>query len=62
VLILVMRILVDRRFSYKRRYFVSLPAGVLFLLASAVWAWKRRHTGGGVSWKDRTYKPDTHVQ
>jgi chlorobactene glucosyltransferase len=62
VLILVMRILVDRRFSYKRRYFVSLPAGVLFLLASGVWAWKRRHTGGGVSWKDRTYKPDTRVQ
>jgi chlorobactene glucosyltransferase len=62
VLILVMRILVDRRFSYKRRYFVSLPAGVLFLLASGVWAWKRRHTGGGVSWKNRTYKPDTKVQ
>lgn len=62
VLILVMRVLVDRRFNYKRRYFVSLPAGVLFLLASGVWAWKRRHTGGGVSWKDRTYKPDTKVQ
>jgi chlorobactene glucosyltransferase len=62
VLILVMRILVDRRFSYKRRYFVSLPAGVLFLLASGVWAWKRRHTGGGVSWKNRTYKPGTKIQ
>jgi chlorobactene glucosyltransferase len=62
VLILMMRVLVDRRFSYKRRYSVSLPAGVLFLLASGVWAWKRRHTGGGVSWKDRTYKPDTKVQ
>ena len=62
VLILVMRVLVDRRFSYKRRYFVSLPAGILFLLVSGVWAWKRRHTGGGVSWKDRTYKPDTKVQ
>jgi len=62
VLILIMRVLVDRRFSYKRLYFVSLPAGILFLLASGVWAWKRRHTGGGVSWKDRTYKPDTKVQ
>jgi chlorobactene glucosyltransferase len=62
VLLLVMRILVDRRFNYKRRYFVSLPAGVLFLLASGVWAWKRRHTGGGVSWKDRTYKPGTKIQ
>jgi chlorobactene glucosyltransferase len=62
VLILVMRVLVDRRFSYKRLYSVSHPAGVLFLLASGVWAWKRRHTGGGVSWKDRTYKPDTKVQ
>jgi chlorobactene glucosyltransferase len=62
VLILIMRVLVDRRFSYKRRYFVSLPAGIIFLLASGVWAWKRRHTGSGVSWKDRTYKPDTKVQ
>jgi chlorobactene glucosyltransferase len=62
VLLLVMRVLVDRRFRYKRRYFISLPAGVLFLLASGVWAWKRRHTGNGVSWKDRTYKPDTKVQ
>lgn len=62
VLILIMRVLVDRRFSYKRLYSISLPAGMLFLLASGVWAWKRRHTGGGVSWKDRTYKPDTHVQ
>jgi chlorobactene glucosyltransferase len=62
VLILIMRVLVDRRFNYKRRYFVSLPAGIIFLLASGVWAWKRRHTGGGVSWKDRTYKPDTKVQ
>ena len=62
VLILIMRVLVDRRFSYKRLYFVSLPAGILFLLASGVWAWKRRHTGSGVSWKDRTYKPDTKVQ
>ena len=62
VLILIMRVLVDRRFSYKRLYFVSLPAGILFLLASGVWAWKRRHTGGGVSWKDRTYKPNTKVQ
>jgi chlorobactene glucosyltransferase len=62
VLILVMRVLVDRRFNYRRRYFVSLPAGVLFLLASGVWAWKKLHTGGGVSWKDRTYKPDTRIQ
>jgi len=62
VLILIMRVLVDRRFSYKRLYFVSLPAGIVFLLASGVWAWKRRHTGGGVSWKDRTYRPNTKVQ
>ena len=62
VLILIMRVLVDRRFRYKRLYFVSLPAGIVFLLASGVWAWKRRHTGGGVSWKDRTYRPDTKVQ
>jgi chlorobactene glucosyltransferase len=62
VLLLVMRVLVDRRFSYKRLYSISLPAGVLFLLASGLWAWKKRHTGGGVSWKDRTYKPDTKVQ
>jgi chlorobactene glucosyltransferase len=62
VLLLVMRVLVDRRFSYKRLYSISLPAGVLFLLASGVWAWKRHHTGGGVSWKGRTYKPSTRVQ
>ena len=62
VLLLVMRVLVDRRFSYKRLYSLLLPAGVMFLLASGLWAWKRRHTGGGVSWKDRTYKPDTKVQ
>jgi chlorobactene glucosyltransferase len=62
VLILIMRVLVDRRFSYKRLYSLSLPAGVMFLLASGLWAWKRRHTGSGVSWKDRTYKPDTRIQ
>jgi chlorobactene glucosyltransferase len=62
VLILVMRVLVDRRFSYRRLYSISHPAGVLFLLASAVWSWKRRFTGGGVSWKDRTYKPNSKVQ
>jgi chlorobactene glucosyltransferase len=62
VLLLVMRVLVDRRFSYKRLYSISLPAGVLFLVASGLWAWKKRHTGNGVSWKDRTYKPDTKVQ
>lgn len=61
VLLLVMRVLVDRRFSYKRLYSISLPAGVLFLVASGLWAWKKRHTGSGVSWKDRTYKPDTKV-
>jgi len=61
VLLLVMRVLVDRRFSYKRLYSISLPAGVLFLVASGLWAWKKRHTGSGVSWKDRTYKPDTRV-
>ncbi|MBN2099706.1 MAG: glycosyltransferase [Dehalococcoidia bacterium] len=62
VLILVMRVLVDRRFSYKRRYSISHPAGITFLLVSGVWAWKKRFTGKGVSWKDRTYKPDTRVQ
>ena len=62
VLILVMRVLVDRRFSYKRRYSISHPAGILFLLASGVWAWKKRFTGKGVSWKDRTYKPGTKIQ
>lgn len=62
VLLLVMRVLVDRRFSYKRLYSISLPAGVLFLLASGIWAWKRRHFGSGVSWKDRTYKPGTKIQ
>jgi chlorobactene glucosyltransferase len=62
VLILVMRVLVDRRFSYKRRYSISHPAGIIFLLASGVWAWKKRFTGKGVSWKDRTYKPGTKIQ
>jgi chlorobactene glucosyltransferase len=62
VLILVMRVLVDRRFSYKRRYSISHPAGIMFLLVSGVWAWKKRFTGKGVSWKDRTYKPGTKIQ
>jgi hypothetical protein len=34
----------------------------MFLLVSGVWAWKKRFTGKGVSWKDRTYKPGTKIQ
>ena len=55
VLILVMRILIDRRFSYPRRYFLSYPAGVFFLLMSGLWGSARYLTKRGVSWKDRTY-------
>lgn len=54
-LILVMRVLIDRRFSYPRRYFVSYPAGVFFLLLSGLWGSARYLTRRGVSWKDRTY-------
>lgn len=60
-LILLMRILIDRRFDYPRRYFVSYPLGVFFLLASGVWGSVRAITRRGVSWKDRTYTSDSKV-
>lgn len=61
VLVLVMRILIDRRFDYPRRYFVSYPLGVFFLLVSGVWGSVKALTGRGVSWKDRTYRPTSKV-
>ncbi len=60
-LVLLMRVLIDRRFDYPRRYFVSYPAGILFLLLSGLWGSARALTGRGVSWKERTYKPGSRV-
>ena len=62
LLILVMRILVDRRFSYPRLYAISHPAGIFFLVLSCAWGGVRRFTGAGVSWKDRIYTPESKVQ
>ncbi len=60
-LILAMRILIDRRFDYPRRYFVSYPLGIFFLLMSGTWGSFRALTRRGVSWKDRTYTSDSKI-
>lgn len=59
--ILIMRLLIDRRFGHSRLYSLSHPLGISFMLASGTYGSLRKFTGAGVKWKSRTYKPDSKV-
>ncbi len=61
IIVLIMRILIDRRFRHSRFYSFSHPLGISFMLASGAYGSFRRFTGAGVEWKARTYKSDSDV-
>jgi len=59
--ILLMRVLVDRRFRHPQLYSLSHPAGISFWLLCVVNGAIRHLTGGGVRWKERNYTPKSGV-
>jgi chlorobactene glucosyltransferase len=59
--ILLMRILVDRRFHHSKIYSLSHPAGVSFWLLCCVNGAVKHLTGGGVRWKERSYTSKTGI-
>ncbi|MFC1926291.1 glycosyltransferase, partial [Chloroflexota bacterium] len=61
LVIMIMRILVDNRFHHSRRYSVSHPVGISFMLLSCVYGAVRHLTGAGVRWKERLYKPGSEI-
>ena len=60
--ILLMRILLDRRFQYSRLYSLLHPAGVSFWVLCGVHGAIRRVFGGAVRWKQRDYTPRSGVE
>jgi hypothetical protein len=59
--ILLMRVLVDRRFRHPQLYSISHPAGISFWLLCVINGAIRHLTGGGVRWKERSYTSKTGV-
>jgi chlorobactene glucosyltransferase len=62
LVIMLMRGLVDRRFSHSRLYSLSHPVGISFVLLSGAYGATKRLTGSGVHWKQRLYKPGSGVE
>lgn len=61
-LILLMRLLIDLRFHQSRRYLISHPAGISFLVLCGFRGAISRITGAGVEWKQRHYSHDSTVK
>ncbi len=60
--ILLMRVLVDRRFRHPQLYSISHPAGISLWLLCVVNGAIRHLTGGGVRWKERSYTSKTGIE
>ena len=61
LVIMLMRLLIDRRFHNSRLYSLSHPVGVSFMLLSSVCGIAKRFTGTGVYWKERQYIPESGI-
>jgi chlorobactene glucosyltransferase len=60
-ILLLARFLAGRRFSQPTSSAVLHPLGIGFLLLVAVYALSKYVRGGGVTWKERVYGPESQV-
>lgn len=61
-LLLLMRVLTDRRFHQSWLYSLSHPVGISFWLACSIHGFVKRLGGGGVYWKQRDYTPGAVIK
>jgi len=61
-LLLLMRVLIDRRFHQSWLYSLSHPVSISFLLACSIHGFVKRLGGGGVYWKQRDYTPGAGIE